>query len=117
MCVITNGASITCSFVRIFPIKCTAKQKKPTDTFFSQGTNNYESLNPCVQFELQAHFAEVQAHICNKIQRKAQLPRTEPRPLQNLWFQIQRAYLCKQCIFISPTVSKHQGICTDVRCY
>lgn len=78
-------------------------------SFFSQGTNNYEQLNPCVQFELQAHDAEVQAHIRNKTQGKAQLPRTEPGPLQNLWFQIQRNYLCKQCIFISPTTSKHQG--------
>lgn len=72
MSIITNGASIMCFFVRIFPVKCTTKQKN-TNTFFSQGTNNYEQLSPCAHFELQAHFAEVQAHIYNKTQGKAQL--------------------------------------------
>lgn len=38
--------------------RTTTTTKKP-DTFFLQGTNNYEQLNPCVHFELQAHFAEV----------------------------------------------------------
>lgn len=94
----------------------TTKQKT-TKTSFSQGTNHYGHLNPCAHFELQAHFAEVQAHIDNKTQGKAQLHRIEPRPLQYLWFQTQRDYFSKQCVFISPTTSVHQGICTDVKCY
>lgn len=32
-------------------------------------------------------------------------------------FQIQKEYLSKQCIFISPTTRKPNCACTDVKCF
>lgn len=103
MSVITNGTSITCSFVRTFPVKCTTKQK--TNIPFS---HREQTIMTSYDFELQAHFAEVQAYIYNKTQGKTQLHR------QYLWFRY------KETILADNVFSFHQlqvNICTDVKCY
>lgn len=94
-------------FCKNLPCKMYYKTKNRY-TLFSQGTNNYDQLNLCVHFELQAHFAEVQAYIYNKTQGKTQLHR------QYLWFRY------KETILADNVFSFHQlqaNICTDVKCY